>query len=151
MRALLHLLVFYSLECKEEQIMAGCEQGYLCDVCGRDVEQISDSDLYLRYVLGEVSPLLLPRQRERHIRCNPPLAQFIIDPAFDPVRAEGIFAKENLDVEFVRLREHEVTRGWQRLQEIPKLGIPITEYPLPEVLERWRLEQSGLAQKKRGP
>ena len=34
--------------------MAGCERGYLCTVCGQDVEEITDSDLYLRYVLGEV-------------------------------------------------------------------------------------------------
>jgi hypothetical protein len=112
--------------------MARCEQGYLCDVCGEDVEQIIDSDLYLRYVLGEVPPLELPRQKERHIRCNPALAQFIVDTAFEPVRCEGIFAKEALDGEFVREREIQVTRAWRRLQEIPQLGIPITEYPLPE-------------------
>ena len=29
-----------------------CEEGYLCDVCGGDVEEITDSDLYLRYVIG---------------------------------------------------------------------------------------------------
>ena len=34
--------------------MAGCERGYLCTVCGQEVEEITDSDLYLRYVLGEV-------------------------------------------------------------------------------------------------
>ena len=117
--------------------MAGCEQGYLCDVCGAEVEQIIDSDLYLRYVLGEVPPLALPKQRERHLRCNPALAQFIVDPAFHAVCCDGIFAKANLDSLFVREREVEVTRGWRRLQEIPRLGIPITEYPLPEVLQRW--------------
>ena len=100
-------------------------------VRSRDVEQIIDSDLYLRYVLGEVPPLALPRQQlERHIRCNPALAQFIVDPAFEPVRCEGIFAKENLDGAFVQERETLVTRAWRRLQEIPRLGIPITEYPL---------------------
>src|SRR5205807_1337129 len=81
--------------------MAGCEQGYLCDVCGQDVESIPDSDLYLRYVLGEVSPLELPSARERHIRCNPATAQYIVDPAFAPVRCEGFFAKESLDPAFV--------------------------------------------------
>ena len=65
--------------------MARCDQGYLCDVCGQDVEAITDSDLYLRYVLGEVSPLALPTQRERHIRCNPATAQYIVDPAFPPL------------------------------------------------------------------
>ena len=39
--------------------MVRCEQGYRCDVCGQDVEEIVDSDLYLRYVLGEVPPELL--------------------------------------------------------------------------------------------
>src|SRR5437764_510005 len=32
--------------------MAACETGYLCEICGRDVEAITESDLYLRYVLG---------------------------------------------------------------------------------------------------
>ena len=36
--------------------MARCEQGYLCEVCGQDVGEIPGSDLYLRYVLGEVPP-----------------------------------------------------------------------------------------------
>jgi hypothetical protein len=118
--------------------MVACEQGYLCDVCGRDVEAITESDLYLRYVIGEVSPLALPTQRERHIRCNPALAQYIIDPAFAPVRCEGFFAKESLDPAFVREQEERVTRGWRRLQEIPTLGVAIPEYPLPEVLAKWR-------------
>lgn len=118
--------------------MVACEQGYLCDVCGRDVEAITESDLYLRYVLGEVSPLELPTQRERHIRCNPAMAQYIVDPAFAPVRCEGFFAKEQLDPAFVHEQEERVTRGWRRLQEIPTLGIAIPEYPLPEVIEKWR-------------
>ena len=118
--------------------MVACEQGYLCDVCGSDVEQITDSDLYLRYVLGEVSPLALPTLRERHIRCNPATAQYIVDPVFVPVRCDGVFAKEHLDLAFVAEQEERVTRAWRRLQEIPTLGLPITEYPLPEVLRAWR-------------
>jgi hypothetical protein len=31
-----------------------------------------------------------------------------------------------------------VTRGWRRLQELPHLGLSITEYPLPEVIEAWK-------------
>lgn len=121
--------------------MARCDQGYICDVCGQDVEAITESDLYLRYVLGEVSPLELPTQRERHIRCNPVLAQYIMDPAFNPhVRCEGVFAKAQQDPEFVAEEDGRVTRAWKRLQEIPTLGIPITEYPLPEVLEKWRAD-----------
>ena len=118
--------------------MVGCEQGYLCDVCGQDVEAITDSDLYLRYVMGEVSPLALPTLRERHIRCNPATAQYIVDPAFEPVACDGMFAKANLDVDFVREQEALVTRAWRRLQQIPTLGVAIPDYPLPEVLEKWR-------------
>src|SRR5947209_8632623 len=84
----------------ERTVMVGCEQGYLCDVCGADVEAITDSDLYLRYVMGEVSPLALPSQRERHIRCNPATAQYIVDPAFAPMRCEGPFSKEGLDADY---------------------------------------------------
>jgi hypothetical protein len=123
--------------------MVRCEQGYLCDVCGADVEAITDSDLYLRYILGEVSPLALPTQRERHIRCNPALAQFIVDVNFAPVRCDGPFAKELLDVAHVAEQEARVTRGWRRLQEIPRLGLPITEYPLPEVIASWAERPPG--------
>ena len=117
--------------------MARCEQGYLCDVCGKDVEAIVESDLYLRYVLGDVLPERLPLSRERHIRCNPSVAQFIVDAAFEPVPCEGPFGKQHLDPAYVADMETRVTRGWRRLQEIPTLGVPITEYPLPEVRERW--------------
>ena len=34
--------------------MARCDQGYLCIVCGEEVENIEDSGLYLRYIIGEV-------------------------------------------------------------------------------------------------
>jgi hypothetical protein len=117
--------------------MSRCELGYLCDVCGKDVEEIIDSDLYLRYVLGEVPPEQLLNTRERHIRCNPTTAQFIIDPRFGSVRCEGPFAKQNLDPAFVTEQEERVTRGWRRLQELPRLGLTIEEYPLPEVRAGW--------------
>src|SRR5947209_8877842 len=105
--------------------MARCEQGYLCDVCGGDVGEITDSDLYLRYVLGEVPPEQLHLLRERHLRCNPELAQYIVDPAFSPVECTGFFAKAVLDPAYVAAEEARVTRGWKRLQEIPALNIPI--------------------------
>ena len=35
--------------------MAPCDQGYLCDVCGDEVEEIFESDLYLRFVIGEIA------------------------------------------------------------------------------------------------
>jgi hypothetical protein len=110
--------------------MARCEQGYLCDVCGQEVEGITESDLYLAYVLGEIPGEILPRRRERHIRCNPERAQYIIDPAFPAVSCAGFFDKRALDADYVAAEETRVTRGWRRLQEIPSLGIPITEYPL---------------------
>ena len=72
--------------------MAVCEQGYLCDVCGLEVETIDESDLYLRYVLGEVDPETLHVSPERHLRCNPTLAQFIVAEGFEPVVVEGSFA-----------------------------------------------------------
>jgi hypothetical protein len=112
--------------------MAKCEQGYLCDVCGTEVEAIVESDLYLRYVLGEVPPERLPLSRERHIRCNPSLAQFIMDADFKPVMIEGPFGKPNLDPLYVSQREAQVTAAWRRLQQLPTLGLPITEYPLPK-------------------
>src|SRR5262245_19836032 len=110
--------------------MARCEQGYLCDVCGQEVEELIESDLYLRYVLGEVPIDRLHVHAERHIRCNPALAQYIVDERFRPVVCEGPFAKSGLDPTWVTEEEQRVTRGWLRLQTIPTLGIPIAEYPL---------------------
>jgi hypothetical protein len=110
--------------------MARCERGYLCEVCGREVGEITESDLYLRYVLGEVPPEQLHLLPERHLRCNPALAQYIVDTAFEPIRCEGVFAKEGMDRAFVAVEEVRVTRGWRRLQELPSLGIPIIDYPL---------------------
>jgi hypothetical protein len=107
-----------------------CDEGYVCEVCGRDVEAIVDSDLYLRYVLGEVPLERLHLQRERHIRCNPAVAQYIVDDRFTPVCQEGPFAKSNFDPEHVAREEERVTSAWQRLQQIPTLGVPITQYPL---------------------
>lgn len=123
--------------------MARCETGYLCDVCGAEVETIIESDLYLRYILGEVPPELLPRQRERHIRCNPVLAQFIVDPHFPPVMAPPPFAKAELDRNFVQQEEFRVTRGWQRLQQVVRLGLSIADYPLPEVKAAWSLAKES--------
>ncbi|VTT96984.1 Uncharacterized protein OS=Blastopirellula marina DSM 3645 GN=DSM3645_22079 PE=4 SV=1 [Gemmataceae bacterium] len=110
--------------------MARCDEGYRCEVCGRDVEAIADSDLYLRYVLGEVPLEVLHRLPERHVRCNPALAQYVTDAAFEPVACDGPFAKSELDPAFVADEECRVTRGWRRLQAIPRLGLTVPEYPL---------------------
>lgn len=117
--------------------MARCDEGYLCDVCGGEVESIVDSDLYLRYILGEVSPLALASIRERHVRCDPALAQYIVDDAFAPIECAGPFGKTWLAADYVAEQNERVTRAWRRLQELPTLGIPITEYPLPEVRAAW--------------
>jgi hypothetical protein len=117
--------------------MAVCEQGYLCDVCGEDVEGLAESDLYLRYVLGEVDPETLHVSPERHIRCNPTLGQFIVHDSFPPVTAVGPFAKGELDPEYVAEEEARVTRGYLRLLELTGQDLPITEYPLPEARARW--------------
>jgi len=116
--------------------MAKCDEGYLCDVCGKDVAEITDSDLYLRYVIGMLDPEVLHTEQERHIRCNPSLAQFIVSDDFEPLAVEGDFDKRNLDADFVRQREELVTRGWKRLHEVVGTEDAIINYPLPEVRSR---------------
>ncbi|MCH2115530.1 MAG: hypothetical protein MK171_11550 [Pirellulales bacterium] len=116
--------------------MAKCDEGYLCDVCGQDVAHLSDSDLYLRYIVGMLDPEVLHTTPERHIGCNPTLAQFIVADDFAPVSVAGPFDKRALDPEYVVEQQQLLTRGWHRLKEISNLEIPIIEYPLPEVLEQ---------------
>lgn len=112
--------------------MAKCDEGYRCEVCGADVEAIVDSDLYLRYVIGELDPEVLHTTRERHVRCNPTLAQFIVDADFAPVEITGPFDKRQLDAQFVCERERLVSRGWRRLREVAGGELPIIDYPLDE-------------------
>jgi len=113
--------------------MARCDEGYLCEVCGQPVKNITESDLYLRYVIGEVDSRQLLAAPERHIRCNPTLAQFIVDEKFEPVAMDGPFAKQELDRQDVADREATVTKGWRRLRELPGSGLPISEYPLEQI------------------
>ncbi|MCS6864505.1 MAG: hypothetical protein RMJ56_16170 [Gemmataceae bacterium] len=110
--------------------MAKCDEGYRCEVCGDDVAAIEESDLYLRYVLGEVPLEWLHQLPERHIRCNPALAQYIVHPRFPPVVCEGLFGKSMLDPAFVAAEEERVTRGYRRLLALPRLGLSVPEYPL---------------------
>lgn len=109
--------------------MARCDEGYRCEICGQDVEQITDSDLYLRYILGEVPLEQLHRLPERHIRCIPFVAQYIRHELFEPVRLEGPFAKEQFDPEYRATEERRITQAWLRLQAIPRLGLTVMEYP----------------------
>jgi hypothetical protein len=59
------------------------------------------------------------------------------------VVVEGPFDKRQLDLEYVRERERLITRGWNRLQEVAALGIPIIEYPLPEVIAKIKARSVG--------
>ena len=116
--------------------MAKCDEGYLCSVCGKDVANVTDSDLYLRYVIGIVDPELLHSTPDRHIRCNPALAQFIVAEDFEPIVIDDEFSKVHLDKDYVQQRESLVTRGYRRLFEIRKMqDTSILEFPLPEVID----------------
>ena len=118
--------------------MAKCDEGYLCSICGTEVESMVESDLYLRFVIGEVDPETLHTQAERHIRCNPTLGQFIVDAEFESIDVDSEFGKQHLDADFVRQRQALVTRGWRRLKELVRSGVPVTQYPLPEFRDKWR-------------
>ena len=116
--------------------MAKCDEGYICSVCGQDVENVLSSDLYLRYVIGMLDPELLHVTPERHIRCNPVLAQFIVAEDFEPVIVEGEFAKAKLDPDYVSERERLVTRGYKRLKVLKGEG-DILGFPLDHVKNSW--------------
>jgi hypothetical protein len=99
--------------------MAKCDEGYLCDVCGQDVAELTDSEMYLRYIVGMLDPEVLHTTPERHIRCNPSLAQYIVADDFPPVVVEGPFDKRTLD----RLHAMTVTPSHEELFNIePKPG-----------------------------
>lgn len=120
--------------------MAKCEKGYLCLVCGKEVEDLVDSELYLRYTVGWLDPEKLHIAPERHLRCNPALAQFISDDRFQDMQVPAELCKSQLDPEFVTKRTELLTRGYQRLLEIHQAGesVSITDYPLPEAIARYR-------------
>ncbi|MFN6108119.1 MAG: hypothetical protein ACK5EA_27170 [Planctomycetaceae bacterium] len=111
--------------------MARCDRGYLCEVCGEPVPELTDSDLYLRFVLGELDSRLLLAAPERHLRCNPVQAQFIVDSTFEPVAVDGPFDKRHQDRAEVARREARVTAAFRRLRELPGSGLPLSAYPLP--------------------
>ena len=111
--------------------MANCDGGYFCYHCREYVENITESELYLRYVLGEVAFDNLLKLPDGHIRCNPNIAQYIDDDRFPPVSPEeSALRKENQDPGFVRSEVEKVTRAWRHLQSLPGSGIPVEEYPL---------------------
>lgn len=119
--------------------MARCEQGYLCAVCGEEVEDLRESDLYLRYLLGEVDPETLHVQPERHLRCNPTLSQFIHAADFAAPVVSGPFGRAELDPEFVAEEEARVTAAYLRLHELYRSSrdTPIADYPELAARRRW--------------
>jgi len=123
--------------------MAKCDEGYLCEVCGRDVANLTDSDLYLRYVVGMLDPEILHTSPERHIRCNASLAQYIVADDFEPMVVEGPFDKRTLDGAYASEQERLLTRGWRRLQELANTDISIIAYPLPEVIASIKKQSPG--------
>ena len=61
--------------------MSDCDEGYNCDRCGEYVENVRESELYLRFVLGAVPIDELPR---------PPR----LGPAFGPCCSALIFPEQ---------------------------------------------------------
>jgi hypothetical protein len=122
--------------------MAHCDKGYLCRVCGDEVEKITDSELYLRYVIGEIDPEILHIAPECHLTCAPAIAQFIVDDRFSPVTYDDpLFGAQYLDPSYVAERRELLSRGYARLWEIRKSrknSLAIVDYPLPEVVGRWK-------------
>ncbi len=112
--------------------MAGCDGGYFCERCEEYVPSISESDLYLRYVLGELPTERLLTSPERHIRCYPAIAQYIVDESFPPVVDDDPDTdKRRLPAREVADRESLVTEAWRRLCDLPRLDLPLEEYLLP--------------------
>jgi len=122
--------------------MAKCDQGYLCRVCGEEVEKLSQSELYLRFVIGEIDPETLHLSGECHLQCNPVLAQFIDDPRFSNATKPRIgFRAEDLDPDYAQARRDLVTRGYRRLLEIQsnRKAFPhVQDYPLEECKRKWK-------------
>jgi len=111
--------------------MANCDEGYNCDRCGEYVENVRESELYLRYVLGAVPAEELPREPERHIHCCPEFAQFIVDDGFVPVRCDDpVLDKRRLPEAVRATQERLFTAAWRRLQEVAGSGVPVDDYPL---------------------
>jgi hypothetical protein len=115
--------------------MAECDSGYRCRICGVPVDEIIESELYLRYVLCDVQIDQLADTPEAHVWCNGNLAQFIVDPAFDhPIKVDPEHDKSAMDDATRRLVESVVTRAWKRLQWLPESGLDVTRYPLEDVV-----------------
>lgn len=121
--------------------MAKCDEGYLCQVCGEEVERLDESALYLQFVVGWIDPETLHTRPECHLRCNPALSQYIDDPHFSPpIEIEGEFDRRTLDATFTAERAELLTRGYLRLRDLQKRrsSLTVLDYPLPGVMQRWQ-------------
>lgn len=122
--------------------MARCDEGYLCKICQEEVELITESSLYLRYVIGEIDPERLHLEPDKHLRCLPTIAQFIEDERFEPMEClDPIFNKSQLDPEYVVKRTQLISEGYRRLWEIKeqrRKPLTVVEYPLAGFLEKWK-------------
>lgn len=114
--------------------MARCDEGYLCQVCGREVKRLIDSSLYLQYVLGWIDSDQLQQTPDIHLRCNAGLSQFIDLPdRFEPMIADGEFDRRRLDPEYADGRTKLVTKGYLRLLQLQRnRSLSLAEYPLQE-------------------
>ncbi|MBI5367643.1 MAG: hypothetical protein HZA54_11445 [Planctomycetes bacterium] len=112
-----------------------CDHGYHCTVCGTQVETLEDSWLYLEFVLGRVEVTRLGNTPDHHLRCDPALAQYVVDPEFAPPVVDDHPATDKRRREAAEVAEQErlVTRAWRRLQEVQGKGMAIEEYVLPEI------------------
>ena len=115
--------------------MANCDEGYNCDRCGKYVDNVKVSELYLRYVLGVVPAEELPREPERHIRCTPEFAQYIVHADFEPIACDDpALDKRTLPADVRRRQEKLFTRAWRRLQTVANSNLAVDEYPLPDLV-----------------
>lgn len=112
--------------------MAKCDEGYLCQVCGKEVSRLIDSSLYLQFVIGWIPVDQLQQQPDIHLRCNPSLSQFIDAPEFfEPISIDGPSDRRQLDATFVASRTALVTKGYLRLRQLQRDRSPtIDQYPL---------------------
>ena len=114
----------------------------MCSICGEEVEHLTDSQLYLRFVIGEIDPETLHASAECHLSCVPTFSQFIADERFESSsEIEGPFSKNQLDSAYVDERTKLVSRGYARLwaiREERRKPLTVVEYPLPEFVEKWQ-------------
>lgn len=87
-----------------------------CDKCGLPVRAREDATILDAIRMDCPGHILIARPR--HIRCSPSRAQYITDPAFEPVVDERPeYDKRLLSPAVVAFREAEYTAAWKELQQ----------------------------------